>query len=234
MQQKILIVEDEVRVAELLEAYLLEAGFSPESLHSGAGVIPWVQEHPPDLILLDRMLPEKDGLTILRELRAFSEIPVIMVTAKSEEIDRLLGLEIGADDYVCKPYSFREVVSRVRAVLRRSRAGQSQPQSQDQPQEQQANGLFDEGALTVCFGTRSMALTMLEFKLLQTLCAQPGRIYSRDQLMARIYPDDRIVSDRTIDSHISKLRKRLEKECSLREVITAVYSAGYRFNPEAV
>ena len=177
--------------------------------------------HDPALILLDLMLPGRDGLALCRDLRAFSEVPIIMTTARVEEIDRLLGLELGADDYVCKPYSPREVVARVKAVLRR----------------QTPTALPDPGLLRLDPETlrvqapdgRRVELTAVEFALLKTLHAAPGRIFPRDRLIDRIYHDGRIVSDRTIDSHIKKLRRRLAELLPGRELIHSVYGVGYRF-----
>ena len=222
MTQLILVVEDEVRLAGLLKDYLVQAGYEAHCIHSGAEVIPWVKANEPSLVLLDQMLPEKDGLTILREIRTLGDIPVIMATAKAEELDRLLGLEYGADDYVCKPFSFREVVSRVKAVLRRGRiigSNQSHP------------GIILDGAryMATVFD-KKVELTVIEFNLLKTLAKSPGRIYSRDHLMSRIYPDGRIVSERTIDSHVRKLRNKLEQLHPDKELISSVYSAGYKFH----
>ena len=220
MTPHILIVEDEERLAHLMGDYLKQDGFQVQYAHTGEGVVEQVKAQPVDLILLDTLLPGKDGLTILRELRQFSDLPVIMVTARTEEIDRLLGLEAGADDYICKPFSFREVVARVKAVLRRSR-----PESQSDP----GPGLtLDARTSTARIQHQSVSLTVIEFKLLQALAARPGHILSRDRLMDLIYPDGRIVSDRTIDSHIRKLRAKLAPLHPGQALIHSVYSAGYR------
>lgn len=217
MNKEILIVEDETKLAELLRDYLQQAGFAVRIVSDGRDAIPAVRERAPDLILLDLMLPGRDGMEICRELRTFSLVPVIMTTARVEEIDRLLGLELGADDYICKPYSPREVVARVRAVLRRS-AGGTPP----------APGLhLDEGRYRAEWEGQSVELTAVEFQLLRFLAATPGRIYSRQQLMDRIYPDQRSVSDRTIDSHIKKLRRKLLTITAGIELIRSVYGVGY-------
>ena len=220
MNQKILIVEDEAKLAELLRDYLQQAGFAVRIVSNGRDAVPAVREHLPDLILLDLMLPGRDGMEICRELRTFNSVPVIMTTARVEEIDRLLGLELGADDYICKPYSPREVVARVRAVLRRSN-GNPPP----------APGLqLDEGRYRAEWEGQSVELTAVEFQLLRFLAATPGRIYSRQQLMDRIYPDQRSVSDRTIDSHIKKLRRKLLTITAGTELIRSVYGVGYTFD----
>ena len=220
MSQEILIVEDESKLAELLRDYLQQAGFMVHIVSNGRDAIPAVREQTPDLILLDLMLPGRDGMEICRELRTFSSVPVIMTTARVEEIDRLLGLELGADDYICKPYSPREVVARVRAVLRRA-AGNAPP----------AAGLhLDEARYCAEWEGKSVELTAVEFQLLRFLAASPGRISSRQQLMDRIYPDQRSVSDRTIDSHIKKLRRKLLTITAGSELIRSVYGVGYTFD----
>lgn len=220
----ILIVEDEEKLAKLEADYLHNAGFATDTLAHGDAVVPWVKQHHPDLILLDLMLPGRDGLTICREIRSFSNVPIIMVTARIEEIDRLLGLEMGADDYICKPFSPREMVARVKAVLRRL-----QPQTTDhQPQTL----TLDAHSFRVLAAGHETELTTVEFKLLQVLYRQPGRIFSRSKLMDLIYQDQRIVSDRTIDSHIKKLRKKLAEMLPSQELIHSVYGAGYRYDPQ--
>lgn len=223
MNQTILVVEDEEKLARLLASYLEQAGYSVHCIYDGLEATPWVRQHKPDLILLDLMLPGADGLDICRDVRAFSNVPILMVTARVEEIDRLLGLELGADDYICKPYSPREVVARVRAVLRR--VGQ-----QGEPASKPPLELYEE-ELRVVAGDRSLELTAVEFHLLQTLSQSVGRIYSRDQLMDRIYTDRRIVSERTIDSHIKKLRRKLALLIPERDVIHSVYGVGYKYDP---
>ena len=219
MNKEILIVEDEAKLAELLRDYLQQAGFVVSIVANGLDAVPAVRERAPDLILLDLMLPGRDGMEICRELRTFSSVPVIMTTARVEEIDRLLGLELGADDYICKPYSPREVVARVRAVLRRSSNTPLAP------------GLhLDEERYCAGWEGKSVELTAVEFQLLRFLAATPGRISSRQQLMDRIYPDQRSVSDRTIDSHIKKLRRKLLTITAGVELIRSVYGVGYTFD----
>ena len=221
---RILIVEDEVRLARLLADYLVASGFAADCLGDGREVVPWVQAHAPDLIVLDLMLPGRDGLELCREIRAFSRVPIIMATARVEEIDRLLGLELGADDYICKPYSPREVVARVKAVLRRA--------GPDAAEAARAIGLtLDEAGFRLRAPAGEVALTAVEFHLFATLYREPGRIFSRGQLMDRIYDDQRVVSDRTIDSHIKKLRKKLAELSPDQELIHSVYGAGYRYEP---
>ncbi|OGW40098.1 MAG: two-component system response regulator BaeR [Nitrospirae bacterium GWD2_57_9] len=223
MSGKVLIVEDEPKLAKVLADYLKASGFEPVLLANGSEVVPWVREHRPDIILLDLMLPGRDGMDICKDIRTFSRIPIIIVTAKVEEIDRLLGLELGADDYICKPFSPREVVARVKAVLRRTRDGQTM----------QARGLvLDENRYKATLNNRDLELTAVEFQLLHFLAGNPGRIYGRQQLMDKIYRDERTVSDRTIDSHIKKLRRKIEAIDSEAMLIHSVYGVGYKFEPE--
>jgi two-component system response regulator BaeR len=223
----ILVVEDEPRLARVLADYLERAGFSSHVLGDGAEVVPWVRANAPDLVVLDLMLPGRDGLAICRDIRSFSQVPVIMVTARVEEVDRLLGLELGADDYVCKPYSPREVVARVRAVLRRYAPAAADAPRGDDPL------LLDASSFRVRAAGREAELTAVEFELLQTLYRQPGRIFSRAQLMDRIYADRRVVSDRTIDSHVKKLRRKLAQLLPGQDLVHSVYGAGYRYEPRA-
>lgn len=222
MSGRILIVEDEEKLAALLGDYLRQGGFEPQTLGDGAAAVEMIRVERPDLVLLDLMLPGKDGMEICREVRAFSAVPIIMITARIEEIDRLLGLEIGADDYICKPFSPREVVARVRAVLRRISPGNGVMAGLD----------LDPSRYRAVLHGRLLDLTAVEFQLLAYLAAHPGRIFSRSQLMDHIYPDDRVVSDRTIDSHIKKLRRKIAAVAPDEELIRSVYSVGYKFEAD--
>lgn len=219
-QQQILIVEDEEKLAAILSDYLKQSNYQTTMLHEGTGVVTWVKAHNPDAILLDLMLPGKDGMEICKEIRTFSNVPILMVTARVEEIDRLLGLEIGADDYICKPFSPREVVARVKAVLRRS-SGQSVVQNKMLQ--------LDETRCQATFDGQVIELTAIEYQLLDKLYKEPGHIFSREQLMDNIYSDHRVVSGRTIDSHIKKLRKKLTIIPSEDELIKSVYGLGYKW-----
>lgn len=230
MTERILIVEDEPKIAELLQKYLHNASYQTHWLNSGIGVSAWVREQNPDLILLDLMLPGKDGLEICKEIRQFSHAPIIMLTARVEEIDRLLGLELGADDYICKPFSPREVVARIKATLRRVQAFCVPPQSP--PPAPNTLLELDRDRLVVRSGSHETSLTLVEFELLAALQQHPGRIFGRDQLMSRVYTDNRIVSDRTIDSHIKKLRKKLAEILPNQDLIHSVYSVGYKFESD--
>lgn len=228
--ERILIVEDEPKIADLLQKYLQNANFQTDWLANGTEVSAWVKAHSPALILLDVMLPGKDGLSVCKDIRQFSGVPIIMLTARVEEIDRLLGLELGADDYICKPFSPREVVARVKAVLRRWESVTHASQTDTAP----GALVLERDRLIVRSGQAEVSLTLVEFELLEILYKQPGRIFGRDQLMSKVYSDNRIVSDRTIDSHIKKLRKKLSDIAPDQEWIHSVYSVGYKFeaNPQ--
>jgi two-component system response regulator BaeR len=219
---RILIVEDEPKLAALEADYLKAAGFDTHVIGDGREVVSWVRVHAPDLILLDLMLPGRDGIDICRELRAadderIRDVPIVMVTAKVEEIDRLIGLDAGADDYVCKPFSVRELVARVRAILRRGRGAASAP------------GLtIDEQAHRAELDGRPLDLTPVEFRLLRTLASAPGRVFARERLLERLYEDHRVVTDRTVDAHVKNLRRKLEEIRPGEELVRSIYGVGYK------
>lgn len=223
----ILIVEDEPKLATLLANYLRAAEMNPVTVHDGLAAVQAVRDHNPAVVLLDLMLPGRNGLDICLEVRSFSRVPVIMLTARVEEVDRLLGLETGADDYLCKPYSPREVVARVKAQLRRSQwltAGE--PQATQMPQ----NPLrIDETQCRATWGDHDLDLTQAELRLLRTLSRHPGRVFSRDQLLEHMHADGRAVTDRAIDSHIRNIRRKLEQVCAGESPIRSVYGVGYGY-----
>ncbi|MFT4520563.1 MAG: two-component system response regulator BaeR [Halioglobus sp.] len=216
----VLVVEDEEKLSNLLIDYLRQEGYGVHSLARGDEVMPWLAQNSPDAILLDLMLPGVDGLTLCREIRQKSNVPILMLTARVEEIDRLLGLELGADDYICKPYSPREVMARVKAVLRRTLNVAATPESRV---------VLDDGRLELRYEGRAVQFTAVEYQLLSHLAQEPGRIFTRSQLMDGMYQDHRIVSERTIDSHIRKVRRKLETLQAPDELVQSVYGAGYRF-----
>ena len=220
MPQHILIVEDEVKLATLLQDYLIQSGFAATMIHDGSDVEAWLAGNQTNLVLLDLMLPGKGGVDICKDIRKHSKLPVIMITAKVDEIDRLLGLELGADDYICKPFSPREVVARVKAVLRRS---------DDSNKPTDRGLLLDIDTYKATINGSDLNLTAVEFQLLKVLSDQPGRIFSRSVLVDKIYSDGRLVSDRTIDSHIKKLRKKISAQVPDAELIHSLYAVGYKF-----
>lgn len=224
----VLIVEDAISIAEILIDYLKQAGFEVSHLSSGLDVIHFLKTRQPDLLLLDIMLPGKDGIEICREIRTFSNVPIIMVTARVDEVDRLIGLEIGADDYICKPFSPREVVARVKAYFRRAGVAASTTAGG-------RSSIFniDEQQLRAYINGQLLDLTPTEFRLLKLFVQNPGRVYSRSQLLTLCYQQEQHIFDRTIDSHIKNLRKKLDKMLPGTEVIHAVYGVGYRFEYDA-
>lgn len=224
---RILVVEDETDIASVLLDYLRHAGYEAEHAADGPSALGRLAEAPPDLTLLDIMLPGMNGLDVLRESRRHTQRPVILLTARVEEVDRLLGLELGADDYICKPFSPREVVARVKAVLRRS------PPDANTKADPAALALDDYGWQATLNGA-PLSLTRREFKLLQALTKQPGRILSRSQLLDLAYDDTLDVNERAIDSHIKNLRKKLKTAGGEdRDWIRSVYGVGFAFEPEA-
>lgn len=219
-KQLVLIVEDEPQLAAVISEYLQQADYATHIIDNGLQAVPYIKASSPALVLLDLMLPGQDGMAICRVIRGFSGIPIIMITARVEEIDRLLGLELGADDYICKPFSPREVVARVKAVLRRANSI-SAPVATDI--------VLDQATYKATIAGQQLEMTAVEFELLKILLSVPGRIFSRNQLMDRIYHDHRIVSDRTIDSHIKKLRKKIATIDNENEYIHSVYGVGYKY-----
>ncbi|MGZ5089109.1 MAG: response regulator [Usitatibacter sp.] len=216
---RILIVEDEPKLAKLLDDYLRASGYDTECIGDGREVVPAVQRRRPDLILLDLMLPGLGGLDVFKAVRAVADIPVVMVTALVEEVDRLVGLELGADDYICKPYSPREVVARVKAVLRRGA----------HERDAKAAGLaLDESRYEAILDGVLLDLTPVEFRLLKTLAARPGRIFPRAELLDSLYADHRVVADRTVDSHVKNLRRKLQKVRGDEDLVRSVYGVGYK------
>lgn len=221
----ILFVEDEVKVARIIEGYLLKSGYSVNTLHTGAGVVDSVRNLEPDLILLDIMLPEVDGITICREIRNFSDVPIILLTAKVEELDRILGFDTGADDYICKPVNPREILSRVKAALRR--AGPTQTKKQVLLE-------FDDSRLLATYLGQRLDLTLKEFQLLKMLYLGEGKIFSREQIRKKVYGPSRANNSRTVDAAIKKLRDKISLAVEGESPIRSIYGAGYSFEPPSV
>ncbi len=221
----ILVIEDEMTLAGVIKDYLVDAGMTVTLLHEGTTATQTILGVRPDLVVLDIMLPGKDGITICREVRAQSEVPIIMETAKVEEIDRLLGLELGADDYLCKPFSPRELVARIKAILRRTGINRA---AQDGGTAHSRLHLDEEKWLTM-LDDQIIKLTRREFQLLLVLQKSVGRVYSRSQLLDAVFHDDADVFDRTIDSHIKNLRNKLKQVAPDYDPIRSVYGVGYAF-----
>lgn len=226
-KQHILIIEDEQKIAFLLQEYIEKAGYHVTISNRGDTAVSQVKKKLPDLLLLDIMLPGIDGIAVCREVRKFSNIPIIMITAKVEELDRLIGLELGADDYICKPFSPREVVARVKAVLRRTHPEQDKKSTIIGPI------VLDEDTHQARVDNHDLQLTPTEFKLLQVLLAKPGRVFSRDDLIMQVQRYDCEGYDRTIDSHIKNLRKKIAEKLPDHEIISTIYGVGYKLNAAA-
>ncbi|NSW76401.1 MAG: response regulator transcription factor [Candidatus Atribacteria bacterium] len=223
----ILVVDDEKAVCDLLKMYLEKEGFEVMVAHDGEEALKKVEHHHPSLILLDLMLPKKDGWTVCREIRKISDVPIIMLTARGEEFDRILGLELGADDYIAKPFSPREVVARVKAVLRRT-----QMQGGEKTKHLDYGCLFiDYEARMVKINGKELTLTPKEFELLWFLARNPSRAYTREKLLELIWDYDFAGDSRTVDTHIKRLREKLE-EAGAPPCIKTVWGYGYKFEIE--
>jgi len=224
MNKHVLIVEDEYKIAKLVEDYLTMAGYTTQIIDNGNDVMAAIDDKPPAAVLLDVMLPGMDGISLLKKIRQSSELPILMMTARVDEIDRILGLELGADDYICKPFSPRELVARLKTVLRRA--------IPNAPADSSDTFVLDETRYQCSFEQKSVELSAIEFQLLGRMHKEPGRIFSRQQLMNVMYNDQRVVNDRTIDSHIKKLRKKLAETFPTKTFIHSIYGVGYRFEME--
>ena len=224
---RILVVEDDAKIAAILVDYLQQAGFVAQVERDGRRAVARVRESAPDCMLLDLNLPGLEGIEVCKQIREFSAIPIAMITARVDEIDRLLGLELGADDYICKPFSPREVVARVKALLRRVQPGAATHNASEQ-------GLkLDTERLQARIDGVSLALTAVEFRLLEALNKANGRVLSRDQLIESVHADYREVGDRSIDSHIRNVRRKLDTSTdgTGHDWVRSVYGVGYAFNP---
>jgi two-component system response regulator BaeR len=218
----VLIVEDEKKLADVLIAYLNQNQFKVTHFESGSDVVDWVKTNQPNIILLDLMLPDVNGKDLCKEIRQFSMVPIIMVTAMIDEIDRLIGLELGADDYVCKPFSPKEVVARVKAVLRRSEGGLNHGEVYDAFE-------VNDQTYSIKLHRDRLDLTPVEFRLLKMFLQSPGRVFNRDQILNNIFEDGRIVLDRTVDTHVKNLRHKLKTASPEHDYIRSVYGIGYSF-----
>jgi two-component system alkaline phosphatase synthesis response regulator PhoP len=224
MPKAVLVVDDEPKIVELVGDYLRRAGFSVTTAADGEGAVASARARPPDLVVLDLGLPGLDGLDVARDLRRTSPVPIIMLTARREETDRVLGLELGADDYLVKPFSPRELLARVRAVLRRTEGPQT-------ARERFVVGdvAVDTGRRHVTVGGRMVELTATEFDLLAELARQPGRVFTRAQLLGALHGVVVESYERTVDSHIKNIRRKLEPDAHRPRYLLTVHGVGYRF-----
>ncbi|MDQ1286942.1 MAG: hypothetical protein QG622_507 [Actinomycetota bacterium] len=223
--RRVLVVDDEPHIRKVLRGYLEADGFGVLEAADGAEALGVLRDDPPDLVLLDVMLPGVDGIEVLRQLRTFSDIYVILVTAKAEEIDKLIGLGVGADDYVTKPFSPREVTARVKAVLRRDRV----PRENDDGVVRFEGLSVDLPGREVTVGDEPVPLSSLEFDLLAAFVDAPGRVFSRRQLLERVWGYDFYGDERVVDAHIRSLRARLGDDASDPHLIATVRGIGYKF-----
>ena len=218
---RVLVVEDERKISELLLNYLRAEGYEATPVYDGRDAVQEITQRAPDVVILDWMLPGLDGIGVCKAVRAFSDVPILMLTARVDELDRLLGLDTGADDYVCKPFAPREIVARVRALLRR--AG-GRVIALPQP------WLIEDASFRISWLGQWLPLTRIEFMMFRTLLARPGRVFSRAQLLASVHDSQRDISDRAIDTHIKNLRKKVQALDPGNDCIASVYGLGYRFD----
>lgn len=234
---RVLIAEDDPKIARVLLRYLGDAGYDCLHLDNGAEVAAQVRQRPPALLVLDLMLPGLDGLSVCRQVRQHSSLPILMLTARIDEVDRLLGFECGADDYVCKPFSPREVLARVQVLIRRTLVAPSLLQPATDPATPPASSLpaantlvLDEAGQRARLGGVWLPLTPSEYRLLALLSRRPGRAFSRGQLVEQLYGVDTDVSTRTVDGHVKNLRRKLCEAGAPPEAIASIYGVGYRFD----
>jgi DNA-binding response OmpR family regulator len=223
--RRVLVVDDELHIRAVLRGYLEAAGFAVSEAADGDAAVEEVRRDAPDLVLLDVMLPGRDGLEVLREVRTFSDVYVILVTARTEEIDKLLGLGVGADDYITKPFSPREVAARVKAVLRRDRG----PRDTSGPVLRFEGLAIDKDAREVQVDGAAVNLSALEFDVLTALAEAPGRVFSRRQLLEGVWGYDFFGDERVVDVHIRGLRARLGDDAANPRLIATVRGVGYKF-----
>jgi two-component system response regulator BaeR len=218
---RVLVVEDDRKISELLLNYLSAEGYEATPVYDGRDAVQQIAQRAPDVIVLDWMLPGLDGIGVCKAVRAFSDVPILMLTARVDELDRLLGLDTGADDYVCKPFAPREVVARVRALLRR--AG-GRVIALPQP------WLIEDASFRISWLGQWLPLTRIEFMIFRTILARPGRVFSRAQLLSSVHDSQRDISDRAIDTHVKNLRKKVQAVDPDSDCIASVYGLGYRFD----
>ncbi|HMM68825.1 MAG TPA: response regulator [Dokdonella sp.] len=223
-QRRILVAEDDRKIAAVLTDYLHAEGYEVTIVGDGLAAVGSVQAQAPAAVLLDLSLPQLDGVEVCRRVRTFSAVPIIMITARVDEVERLLGLSIGADDYICKPFSPKEVMARLNALLRRAE-GRLEVAVRE-------SWRIDAEGMGIAYDGKALALTPIEFRLLRTFLDQPGRVFARDQLLDKLHEDYREVSDRAIDSHIKNVRKKIAAVGADPDSIASIYGIGYRYTPK--
>lgn len=230
MDKTVLIVDDDKKLTDLLTEYLTEFGFQISTLPDGTDILRTIKTVKPDIIILDIMMPRKDGLEVLKEIRTALAVPVIMLTARGEDADRIVGLEVGADDYVTKPFNPRELLARMRAVLRRSAAPGAGETARGEDLVLRTGGLvLDKARRMIEVEKKEVELSSTEYELLRVLMEHPNRVLSRDELMNMARGRDFMAFDRSIDVHISKLRAKVERDPRSPERIKTVWGTGYMF-----
>jgi two-component system, OmpR family, alkaline phosphatase synthesis response regulator PhoP len=231
--KKILIVDDEPQIVEIVERYLSDEGFSVCRAFDGAQAVAVQESEQPDLVVLDLKMPVMNGMDAFRAIRAHSGVPIIMLTSRGDEVDKIVGLELGADDYITKPFSPREVVARVKTVLRR--AGDGAAEAADVPAKLDAavtigDLIIDSREHEVRMHGEPIGLTPTEFRILEVLAANPGRTFTRAQLLDQVKGDDLEIFDRTLDRHIANLRHKIETDASKPRYIVTVFGVGYKMS----
>ena len=229
-KQKILVVDDDQHIAELISLYLMKDGYDTQEVYDGKKALEAVTTYEPDLILLDLMLPGMDGYQVCAEVRKTSKVPIIMLTAKGETFDKVLGLELGADDYIVKPFDAKELVARVKAVLRRYEAGSAKEEEDDGQVLRYPNLEINLSNYTVTYHGKSVDFPPKEFELLQFLASNPKRVFTREQLLDRIWGYEYAGDTRTVDVHVKRIREKLNQDDEWG--IRTVWSVGYKFGPK--
>ena len=219
--QRVLVVEDDRKISDLLQNYLRASGYEAEAAYDGRDALRQIERQVPDAVILDWMLPGLDGISVCKAVRAFSDVPILMLTARIDVVDRLLGLDTGADDYVCKPFAPREVIARIRALLRRA---------EGRVKTSTKSWEIDDASFRISWRGQWLPLTRIEFMMFRLLLSRPGRVYSRDQLLASVHDSQHDISDRAIDTHIKNLRKKVQTVEPACDCIASVYGVGYRFD----
>jgi two-component system response regulator ChvI len=230
MMPTIALVDDDENILASLKIFFEAEGYAVRTFHDGAAALAALTEQPPDVAILDIKMPRMDGVEVLRRLRQTSNLPVIFLTSKDEEMDEVVGFNVGADDYITKPFSQRLLNERVKALLRRTRAASGGPESNDKKSIVRGHLTLDPNRHACTWKGEPIRLTVTEFLILQALAQRPGYVKSRDQLMDAAYDDQVYVDDRTIDSHIKRLRKKFRERDDTFDAIETLYGVGYRYN----